>query len=116
MTLHALTELHDTARSEAHPMLTQTCARCSQDCCHVRRQVSQYSACCSPQRLRHHDNSNKVADGHMERQDEANDQDACTQLAACSDETGNMIAVLSMVSAMAEHNWTKKARRDILKV
>ncbi len=52
----------------------------------------------------------------MERQDEANDQDACTQLAACSDETGNMIAVLSMVSAMAEHNWTKKARRDTLKV
>ncbi len=39
----------------------------------------------------------------MERQGERNEQDTCTQLAAYGDETGSMIAVLSMVSSVGFH-------------
>ena len=46
----------------------------------------------------------KLLTGTWKRQGETNEQDTCTQLAACSDETSNMIAVLSMVSSVEIHN------------
>ena len=42
--------------------------------------------------------------GTWKRQDETKEQDTWTQLAACSNETGNMIAVMSMVSSVEIHS------------
>ena len=104
MTLHALKDLHNTARSEAHPMLLKPVLSAVKTAVmhlnmSVNTQLAAAHSMCGTMTT-----VTKLLTGTWKRQGETNEQDTCTQLAACSDETSNMVAVLSMVSSVEIHN------------
>ena len=104
ITLHALKYLHNTARSEAHPILLKPVHTA------VKTAVMHLNMFVDTQLAAAHSICGtmttvmKVLTGTWKRQGGAIEHDTCIQHAACSDETGNMIASLSLVHSVEIHD------------